>query len=88
VRTGTHELVYCEDIPIVGVDCYRCLHCGFLKSVADCERRAQAFKRIVLAFWPPQSSRFYCCWPVSLLAYSSEQISTNVTNRLTCCPCR
>jgi hypothetical protein len=45
---GKHELVYCEDIPIVGFHCYRCLHCGFLKSVAKHERRAR-IKRLVLA---------------------------------------
>jgi hypothetical protein len=43
-----HELVDCEDIPIVGFHCYRCLHCGFLKSAAKHERRGR-IKRIVLA---------------------------------------
>ena len=45
---GKHELVYCEDIPIVGFHCYRCLHCGFLKSAARYERRGR-LKRLVLA---------------------------------------
>jgi hypothetical protein len=45
---GKHELVYCEDIPIVGFHCYRCLHCGFLKSAAKHERRS-LIKWLVLA---------------------------------------
>jgi hypothetical protein len=47
---GKHELVYCEDIPIVGFHGYRCKHCGFLQSAAGSEKRSQALKAgIVLA---------------------------------------
>ena len=47
---GKHELVYCEDIPIAGLHCYRCLHCGLLKSTAEYEKRGQAIRAgIVLA---------------------------------------
>jgi hypothetical protein len=47
---GKHDLVYCEDIPIVGFRCYRCLHCGFLKLAAKRKRRRHAIiRRIVLA---------------------------------------
>jgi hypothetical protein len=45
---GNHGLVYCEDIPIVGFHCYRCQHCGFLKSAAKHERRGRV-RTIVLA---------------------------------------
>jgi hypothetical protein len=43
---GKHELVSCEDIPIVGFHCYRCLHCGFLQLAAE---RSRALKGVVLA---------------------------------------
>jgi hypothetical protein len=46
---GKHELVYCEDIPIVGFHCYRCLHCGFLTLAAKHKGRRHAIiRRIVL----------------------------------------
>jgi hypothetical protein len=70
---GKHELVYCEDIPIVGVHCYRCLYCGFLKSVADYERRAQAFKSIVLAILAAAIFAVLLLLASQLLAYSSRR---------------
>jgi hypothetical protein len=46
---GKHELVYCEDIPIVGFSCYRFLHCGFLTLAAKHKGRRHAIiSRIVL----------------------------------------
>jgi hypothetical protein len=47
---GKHELVHCEDIPIVGFRCCRCLHCGFLTLAAKHKRwRHAIIRRIVLA---------------------------------------
>jgi hypothetical protein len=46
---GKHELVHCEDIPIVGLHSYRCIHCGFLQRAAKNEKRGRVFRGIVLA---------------------------------------